>query len=67
MRSFRPESFAVLRAVSDRPIHHLSLNSQQRREIGQLWLGRLVRLRRGDVWEASDFGRQWLKTTERMH
>ena len=67
MRVLGSKSFSVLKSISDQARHHLSLGSQQRREVRRLWMSRMVRLRKGDLWEISQIGRQWLRTDDTKH
>jgi len=67
MRVFVGREVEVLKAISARPRHHLSLAKCQRQCIAKLWIAHLVRLKVGDVGEVSDRGRQLLTTNETMH
>ena len=61
MRPQIANAVAVLRSIAEEPRNHFELKPIERRQAGRLWVGRLIRLRAGDVWELSEAGRAFLQ------
>ena len=68
MRPQVASAVTVLQSIAEEPRYHFELKPLERRHAGCLWVGRLIRLRAGDVWELSDAGRDFLRHGSlRMH
>lgn len=67
MRVHSSHHNALLRIIAAHPCHHFSLDTAQRRLVGQLWTRRLVRLIADDFWVITDHGRAVVEEHRVLH